>query len=330
MRMHAKMILVLAMLLCIAGCRGSGPASRVGTASKGTMPALTLGDKLYDVSARGKSVWAVGYFGTIVHSPDGGTTWMRQDPGSTASLLGVSFINDKEGWAVGEQGLILHTLNGGTTWEKQTSPIVSEDLFKVQCLPGKECFAVGAFGVILHTQDGTTWERLPFSEDVTLNDLVFLDGKNGWVSGEFQTILHTTDGGRTWKKQYGDREGKLFGISFRNAQQGIAVGTSGMVVVTTNGGATWREVGKATEDTLLKVRGYGSSRIVAAGLRGAVVASEDDGASWSFVALPSHYGWLCGMDFTGPTGYLVGEAGTIFMSCSGGTWLPVGAKPVLR
>ena len=61
------------------------------------------------------------------------------------------------------------------------------------------------------------------------------------MAGEFQTIMHTDDGGATWKKQYGGKDGRLFGIAFRDAKRGIAVGTSGLVLVTCDGGVSWKQ-----------------------------------------------------------------------------------------
>ena len=48
-----------------------------------------------------------------------------------------------------------------------------------------------------------------FKEDVTLNNLAFSNPEEGWIAGEFETILYTADGGKTWKKQWGDKEGRL-------------------------------------------------------------------------------------------------------------------------
>jgi hypothetical protein len=96
------------------GCDKSGKGgSHSSAAPKGGVPAITLGDKFYDVSVGGKgNVWVVGDYGAILHSSDGGKTWSRQDSGISDSLLGVGFVNEREGWAVGELGVILHTLGG--------------------------------------------------------------------------------------------------------------------------------------------------------------------------------------------------------------------------
>ncbi|MFH0726495.1 MAG: YCF48-related protein [Pseudomonadota bacterium] len=83
-------------------------ANRLATACKKSR----FVKKEYDVAVSDdENIRAVGYFGAIVHSSDGGKTWIRQQAGTATSLTGVSFVNDKEGWAVGDAGKILAGLD---------------------------------------------------------------------------------------------------------------------------------------------------------------------------------------------------------------------------
>jgi photosystem II stability/assembly factor-like uncharacterized protein len=280
-------------------------------------------DKLYDVSVvDSTNVWIVGYFGTVFHSSDAGKSWTRQTSGTSSSLMGVYFTDSNNGWIVGESGTILATRDGGAKWEKQVSPVLDEQLFKVQFVNEREGWVVGSRGVILHTTDGGEhWGRLPFDEDVTLNDIVLLNSSEGWIAGEFETVLHTTDGFKTWEKQRGDKEGKLFGIAFRGSLSGIAVGTSGSIIVTKDGGKNWTEVESLSQDTLLKVRFESETEVVAVGLRGVVVKGDvgNGEAQFSLVCLPEHYTWLSGIAFgKNGVGFLVGDLGKVFVTTDHG------------
>ena len=51
----------------------------------------------------------VGSFGTILHTTDGGQTWIPQTSGTTDQLRAVSFADANNGTIVGESGLILRT-----------------------------------------------------------------------------------------------------------------------------------------------------------------------------------------------------------------------------
>ena len=64
---------------------------------------------------------AVGNFGTIVHTTDGGANWTTQTSGTTNNLFGVFFIDANTGTAVGGSGTIRRTTDGGMTWTAQAS-----------------------------------------------------------------------------------------------------------------------------------------------------------------------------------------------------------------
>lgn len=71
------------------------------------------------------------------------------------------------------------------------------------------------------------FEPVNYNQDLNLNDAFFVSDDEGWVSGEHGTILHTTDGGKTWTAQLGgDPQGTELGIidlRFLDAQHGWAV-----------------------------------------------------------------------------------------------------------
>ncbi|MBN1433109.1 MAG: hypothetical protein JW931_10110, partial [Methanomicrobiaceae archaeon] len=174
----------------MTGCKSTGPSEQENGHAKGFSPqVIKYTDKLYDVSsAGGEKVWAVGYFGSVFYSGDNGLHWDRRDVGTKKSLLGVYFANEKNGWIVGDSGTILCTSDGGENWEKQTSPVTDQELLKVQFINENQGWIVGTYGLILHTADGgKNWAKLPFDEDMILNDLCFINSTKGWIAGEFGT-----------------------------------------------------------------------------------------------------------------------------------------------
>ncbi|MBU1423158.1 MAG: hypothetical protein KKG06_08270, partial [Bacteroidetes bacterium] len=64
---------------------------------------------------------AVGHYGTILRTTNGGALWTTQTSGTTAWLLSVSFTDANTGTAVGSGGTILRTTDGGALWTSQTS-----------------------------------------------------------------------------------------------------------------------------------------------------------------------------------------------------------------
>lgn len=99
--------------------------------------------------------WAVGGGGTVghpsgvlLHTEDGGQTWVAQNEGnSTPNLWAVSFVNQTNGWAVGDSNTVLFTEDGGVTWRQEdiTSSVSDNHIYDV-CRYAR---AVGYGGTIL-------------------------------------------------------------------------------------------------------------------------------------------------------------------------------------
>lgn len=66
--------------------------------------------------------WIVGSSGTILHTIDGGETWISQDSSTFDNLYALDFVDNKHGWVVGDNSTILYTNNGGVTWNPQKPP----------------------------------------------------------------------------------------------------------------------------------------------------------------------------------------------------------------
>jgi len=67
--------------------------------------------------------FAVGYYGTILKTTNGGVAWTIQQSEVTRSLLSVHFpVDAMTGYVVGDSGAILKTTNGGLSWSSRTGP----------------------------------------------------------------------------------------------------------------------------------------------------------------------------------------------------------------
>lgn len=60
--------------------------------------------------------WAVGKYGTILHTRDGGNIWELQPTGVSVTLFDIDFIDSLRGIAVGDSSTILITHDGGKDW----------------------------------------------------------------------------------------------------------------------------------------------------------------------------------------------------------------------
>lgn len=59
--------------------------------------------------------WAVGRFGSIIHTTDGGASWIAQANPATTTLFDVDFSDNDHGIACG-QDMILYTTDSGQNW----------------------------------------------------------------------------------------------------------------------------------------------------------------------------------------------------------------------
>lgn len=68
-------------------------------------------------------------------------------------------------------------------------------------MAGSRIVTAGQRGHILYSDDGKAWTQaeVPLSSDLTA--LSFPSPQQGWAVGHEGVILHTTDGGATWRKQ---------------------------------------------------------------------------------------------------------------------------------
>lgn len=153
---------------------------------------------LYDIDfATADQGWAVGEFGTILTTADGGKTWSAQKSPVETTLFGVQFTDASNGFATGIEQVLLRTTDGGATWNKVK-------------VPGHKGFVLGLYDVAVQ-------------------------GKVGWVIGDSGLLLRTTDGGDTW--QLVELPIKLAGNWFRGigltpTTSGIIVGSEGLILTT--------------------------------------------------------------------------------------------------
>jgi len=60
-------------------------------------------------------IWAVGHNGTIIHSRNGGQTWIQQQSNVNTSLYDVDFADTLHGLVAGDS-YVLYTHDGGNIW----------------------------------------------------------------------------------------------------------------------------------------------------------------------------------------------------------------------
>jgi photosystem II stability/assembly factor-like uncharacterized protein len=326
---------------------------------------IYLTDRFYDVQAITKDrAVVVGYGGKILDTADGGNNWTIQPSGTESALYSVDFVNEQTGWIVGQDGLILHTSDGGKSWRPQESNATFEDadgtlkrayLFAIDAIDDKTAFAVGDRSMLAVTTDGgATWTARKVAMEADLSggqslaaadpifyDVKFADAQNGWIVGEFGKIMHTADGGQTWREQTKTlMEGTeffdlldlptLFGVYIKSPEHGIASGLEAHIARTNDGGVKWSydktDGGEVPlVDPLYDIVELDNGVGWSIGAAGQVVRREPNADTWTRAEIGQDVlTWLRAIDFSdNDNGWLVGGFGLIFRTTDGGkTWLP--------
>jgi photosystem II stability/assembly factor-like uncharacterized protein len=203
--------------------------------------------------------------GGVQATTNGGTTWSRQEPGTTADLLGIDCLGPATCIAVGSQGAIVRTTDSGGHWVAQSSGR-GNLLSDVSCADSSTCVAVGRIGTVLRTTDGgTTWSAQASGTTLYLGavdcpavDVCFAAGSDG-------TVLRSGDGGQTWSAQDPGVGDELMSIGCATATHCVATGSLGAVISTADGGKSWFAQGTGTSRALRTVACPTETACLAAG-----------------------------------------------------------------
>ncbi|MCD6506435.1 hypothetical protein J7M22_07385 [Candidatus Poribacteria bacterium] len=177
-----------------------------------------------DKGVRGKNIaeWVAGNL--FLFTNDGGRTWRGRidvyptglvwhDPGgiSFGAPEDIDFVNHKDGWILAATRWIYRTSDGGRTWKRLETGYPPGFIMKdIDFVDTRHGWIVGN-NVVLFTQDGgRTWtNRSPDHDRCTYELLYFTSAGEGWVAGYKSAphqwkywILHTADGGKTWKIEW--------------------------------------------------------------------------------------------------------------------------------
>ena len=197
--------------------------------------------------------WAVGQWGVILATRDGGETWSKQrmDTAVDQPLFSVLFTNERDGIAVGLWSLMLQTHDGGRTWARTTLP---------------------------RPPDGGKADRNLYH--------AFADQKGAlYVSAEQGTVLRSTDGGANWDYLATGGRGSLWsGVAMPDGRI-VVGGLLGSLFQSSDGGQTWQPLKTGTKSSITSLVAAGSG-LIAVGLNGLVMQQSASGASFEVAQRP--------------------------------------------
>ena len=276
---------------------------------------------LYSVAARGQSVVAAGYFGTVLVSNDGGDTWDAPSTGTDEPLYAVAYGPGDELWVAGRAGVLLLSRDAGRSWLRRPTPF-QRHVFGLYAGAPETVLAVGDFGLQLRSADaGAHWTCIPRSQDIILGRIARADG-DAVVVGEFGTIerMHAGHPPGTRGALHGVPEDTYVYDAWFDAEgkTGIAVGLAGTILRSTDSGASWEPVKTGLTEDMFGVAGAGN-RVVVVGEGGLVALSNDGGLTFAKAEAPPLPVALNDVDFADADhAFAVGPRGLVLRSTDGG------------
>lgn len=191
----------------------------------------------------GDNIWVAGY-NAILHSADGGVTWMWKLKDLEEHFTGIAFPSANVGWAVTRSsrtspGMIFRTIDGGESWD--SAGAVPVGLYDVHFHDADHGWILGDGYLVLSTTDGgITWTTTDLPGEEKAYDIEFVDARHGWIAGT-GGLYRTIDGGATWHWTALDAF-SLGAVEFVDPMHGWVVGEAGLAFYTVDGGANWTEV----------------------------------------------------------------------------------------
>lgn len=270
------MIARIASILVFLALVGPMHAQTIGSWQRiSTKITFPLWDVAFIDSLRGV---AVGDYGVILRTKDGGFTWTHTLSDDQFALRNVHFFDDSTGIAAGFRGSIFRSTDGGERWSKV--PIPHDVNFPGMCAVGSTVWLAGEEGLVLKSTDrGTTWKSINSGSPYLLGSIAFSDEQHGWAASMQRQLLRSTDGGLTWKEQKLTTFLPVTSVHALSANDGLLCGYHGLVMRTSDGGASWAQLSSHQADYMC-IATDSTGRGWAVGKRGVVAQGRKENFVW--------------------------------------------------
>jgi photosystem II stability/assembly factor-like uncharacterized protein len=158
-----------------------------------------------------------------------------------------------------------------------------------------------------------------FRED--LFSISFPTDEKGWSCGNRGTVIHTSDGGKSWSRQKSGTDHTLSSIYFVDTNNGWVVGEVGTILHTSDGGKNWRAQESPVPYFLMDVWFADAKNGWIVTERTTILHTRDGGETWGIQFSDEDF-ILKAISFAdADNGWAAGEFGYIYHTVDGGrTW----------
>ena len=217
--------------------------------------------------------WAIGTsdgnYGTILHTKDGGITWIRQGDSlqlPNAAFSDICIIDENTLLVVGDiqpngNYNVFKSVDGGNTWTLSGARVLENLTYNgIFALDENHIWIVGEEGSIYYSTDAAdSWTKIEVPQDYQEDNFLRIAANSKddlWVVGDkhvnddYPIMLHTLDGGVNWERKnpiedlnmIEAQNGHFLGIKlFGNSVWAIG-GFGKFVIRSADNGVTWEDI----------------------------------------------------------------------------------------
>lgn len=293
------------------------------------------GNNLNDiVKVPGVDKWiAVGDYGTIMHSTDGGNNWNVDSTNFINDLYKIVFPSSSIGFISASDGLILKSVDSGNTWTTSLDTnIITNDFISISFTNTQIGYALGQNSSLLKTIDGgNSWSNINkpsgayYGMQFINKDTGYICGYNFGIPGYKGTIFRTYDGGNNWDTLLSEIDDRIEDIFFVNTSVGYAVGGTGggggFVRKTVDGGNNWDTINIPVSNDCHALFFFDPDTGYVVCKFGEILKTVDGGSNFTNLTY-SEAGYLNGVYFSEMNiGFTVGQGGSILRTLlAGASW----------
>ena len=342
--MHARRAVIsgticaFALLLCASGALAA-PVS-VGHSGWLWGDPVPQGNTLNDVAFAGASGYAVGEFGTVLRSEDGGNTWVGLPSGSQNDLTQVQEVSPTV-VVVGGGCAVRESENAGASFHRlpvnESEASCATHIASFSFLSATTGFVEQTDGTIFLTQDGgqTVQPKTPVPlNGAAAGPIVFVSPTVGFAIASGAgggRIYRTADGAGSWT-QVGSAPAALSDLTFVTPTTAYAVGANSTLLTSTDEGKTWTALPLALPagtppQALTQISCSDPMHCLiatapAGGTNTNVLVRTTDGGKTGALVSPSQQNLLSVAFSTASNAVAVGQSGATVLSSDGGATFP--------
>jgi len=184
---------------------------------------------------------AVGNFGKIYFTSNGGSQWQRKQFNSTGRLNDVCFKSDGSIYFCADKGMVgkFSSFTDQIILKQIDSTVTLETINFLNAQTG---FIAGSSGSIFKTTDsGNSWKKIQLNSNFYFNKINYDNKNNIYLVGHNGLCLRSSNIGSTWNRINIGINTNLNDICIKDSSTVYVSGDSGKIIVSFNLGETWEK-----------------------------------------------------------------------------------------